>query len=418
MTSSTDNNGNAILVLPIKPEDLTDPSYAQVSLDKRDNHVTFQTACTFEIMAAAAAKEGITLTITSGFRSLARQTEFYDCYTKDCTSTCGNYNGDTCNAAAVPGTSHHGIGKALDIDTAQSNVFPWLSAHAQVYGFSWAEGQGINEPWHWTYEGRQLPFDSYFYATGSPPPSPPSVDPPIVIPPVDVPPMAGRWGTALQNAPTNGKWAVGATTEICPNPEVNWLGGIARSETEAKAVEYKITSELLSKFRTVATEFQLPVALILGLASKESSMGNGLNAAGFADSAGNNGFGILQVDRGTNYDQLMGFPDPYSVEHIRQGVQALKENIDFFDCACGQDCESKAAGWCTPNGPEWVTNCPWEDGWKLRAALVAYNAGRAGACTKTGLDHLSFSYGTQVLWACDYSSDVIARAQYYSTKYE
>jgi hypothetical protein len=65
----------------------------------------------------------------------------------------------TCEFAAVPGTSVHGWGRAVDFEddggelTFASAGYQWLAAHAGTYGFehpSWAEpGGSAPEPWHW-----------------------------------------------------------------------------------------------------------------------------------------------------------------------------------------------------------------------------------------------------------------------------
>ncbi len=63
--------------------------------------------------------------------------------------------------AAVPGTSNHGWGVALDLcDGVQvfgSPQHEWLKLHAMAYGWfhpSWAQAGGSKpEPWHWEYAG-------------------------------------------------------------------------------------------------------------------------------------------------------------------------------------------------------------------------------------------------------------------------
>jgi zinc D-Ala-D-Ala carboxypeptidase len=64
-----------------------------------------------------------------------------------------------CAVAAVPGTSTHGMGRAVDFRdeagelTFDSKGYAWLVEHASAYGFShpeWARPEGRNpEPWHW-----------------------------------------------------------------------------------------------------------------------------------------------------------------------------------------------------------------------------------------------------------------------------
>lgn len=68
-------------------------------------------------------------------------------------------------AAAVPGTSNHGLGLALDVadgvNTGKGQVWDWLNRYAGVFGWfnpDWAKaytaGGKVNpsyEPWHWEY---------------------------------------------------------------------------------------------------------------------------------------------------------------------------------------------------------------------------------------------------------------------------
>jgi hypothetical protein len=64
-----------------------------------------------------------------------------------------------CGLAAVPGTSRHGLGRAVDFQDQQGELtftspgYVWLVGHASRYGFShpaWAgPGQPDAEAWHW-----------------------------------------------------------------------------------------------------------------------------------------------------------------------------------------------------------------------------------------------------------------------------
>jgi len=64
-----------------------------------------------------------------------------------------------CQFAAVPGTSVHGWGRAVDFEdgggelTFDSPGYRWLQDHAWAYGFfhpEWAEPWSSSpEPWHW-----------------------------------------------------------------------------------------------------------------------------------------------------------------------------------------------------------------------------------------------------------------------------
>jgi hypothetical protein len=68
-----------------------------------------------------------------------------------------------CDLAAVPGTSIHGWGRAVDFEDAGGELtfgsagYQWLTTHAAAFGFvhpSWAEpGQPGAEAWHWEFVG-------------------------------------------------------------------------------------------------------------------------------------------------------------------------------------------------------------------------------------------------------------------------
>ena len=67
----------------------------------------------------------------------------------------------TPSLAAVPGTSKHGLGIALDLGCGAerfgSDAYRWLQANAGRFGWhhpAWAEPGGVTpEPWHWEYGG-------------------------------------------------------------------------------------------------------------------------------------------------------------------------------------------------------------------------------------------------------------------------
>jgi zinc D-Ala-D-Ala carboxypeptidase len=96
-----------------------------------------------DLNAAYRAHFGRKMCITDSYRTLASQQRVY--YTKP-------------GMAAVPGTSNHGWGLALDlgcgVQTYRSVEFNWLKQHGARFGWvhpSWAEHSPF-EPWHWEYE--------------------------------------------------------------------------------------------------------------------------------------------------------------------------------------------------------------------------------------------------------------------------
>ena len=153
--NSIAGNGNVIYsVVKIRTEHLTDPSSYSLAPTSSDNTMTTSTACAFDKMASAAKEGGVSIKISSGFRTIARQEYFWNCYqTKQCN------NG---NLAAQPGSSNHGKGIALDLNTdcgkqtgekpscGGSKVYQWLYNNAHTYGFTRTVK---TEPWHWEFRG-------------------------------------------------------------------------------------------------------------------------------------------------------------------------------------------------------------------------------------------------------------------------
>lgn len=52
-----------------------------------------------------------------------------------------------CENAAIPGTSNHGWGLAVDIPNTWEQE--WMREHGAKYG--WFKNEAFSEPWHWTY---------------------------------------------------------------------------------------------------------------------------------------------------------------------------------------------------------------------------------------------------------------------------
>jgi len=135
-TSAIKGNGNkSYSVVKIAPQHFSGSKGG-------DDSMTRPTACAFSRMAEAAAKSKIRLTINSGFRTLARQQYFWNCYV---TKKCNNGN-----LAAHPGTSNHGTGIALDLNAGSTSSanYRWLAANASKFGF---RRTVPTEPWHWEY---------------------------------------------------------------------------------------------------------------------------------------------------------------------------------------------------------------------------------------------------------------------------
>lgn len=107
------------------------------------NHrLTRTAAVAFRRMAAAAAKDGVTLSVSDSYRSFADQARTAD--------DVGLYREG--GLAAVPGTSTHGWGLSVDLDVDAKSQ-QWLRAHAAEFGFA---EDVAREPWHYTYRPADL----------------------------------------------------------------------------------------------------------------------------------------------------------------------------------------------------------------------------------------------------------------------
>jgi LAS superfamily LD-carboxypeptidase LdcB len=99
-------------------------------------------------MEKAANAAGITFNVTDSYRTLAIQNAIFDWDYYNKTGK-NRKKGTAKTAAAVPGTSNHGWGKAIDVFPTEAQT--WIKTNGEQYGWSWAEGRSVGEPWHFTY---------------------------------------------------------------------------------------------------------------------------------------------------------------------------------------------------------------------------------------------------------------------------
>ena len=138
---------------------------------------TLQTeaADAFLEMQAAAAKDGVTIWMQSGYRSVDYQTKLYNNKVQQYLDKgLGRTEAEQKAAAIVnpPGYSEHNCGLAADLNSpehtgldegfADTQAFRWLCAHAVEYGFILRYPKDAEpvteityEPWHWRYVGRE-----------------------------------------------------------------------------------------------------------------------------------------------------------------------------------------------------------------------------------------------------------------------
>lgn len=107
-------------------------------------------AATFIALDAAyRAKFGSVICVTDSYRSYSSQVSLY---------------AQKPSLAAVPGTSNHGWGVAVDvfcgIDSYSSAEHAWMTANAPAFGWTnpdWAlDGGSREEPWHWEFDASLL----------------------------------------------------------------------------------------------------------------------------------------------------------------------------------------------------------------------------------------------------------------------
>lgn len=115
------------------------PASALAEVGDTGHRLWAPAAESLEQLRADAARDGVTIGITDSYRSYESQV--------DVAARKGLYSQG--GLAAVPGTSDHGWGLAVDLDLDDS-AQSWMRANAGRYGFV---EDTPREPWHWAYEG-------------------------------------------------------------------------------------------------------------------------------------------------------------------------------------------------------------------------------------------------------------------------
>ena len=131
--------------------------------DYAPSGLTAECEAAFEEMKKAAKKDGISIWISSGYRSYATQKSLYENYCKND----GVFVAETYSARA--GHSEHQTGLAIDVNKASSSAFEniykdvgvWLEENCWDFGFIIRYPKGkehitgyIYEPWHIRYVGK------------------------------------------------------------------------------------------------------------------------------------------------------------------------------------------------------------------------------------------------------------------------
>jgi len=96
----------------------------------------------YKALVAAAHADGIDLTITDSYRTYDQQVQL--------AAEKGLYADG--GLAAVPGTSNHGWGLAVDFNVNSPAALEWLKTNGHSFGFVEAAKR---EPWHWEFRPSQ-----------------------------------------------------------------------------------------------------------------------------------------------------------------------------------------------------------------------------------------------------------------------
>lgn len=115
-----------------------DPIEAPGSSKSTGHKLNDVAAKAYAEMVAAAEADGITWGITDSYRDYDAQV--------DVAARKGLYSKG--GLAAVPGTSNHGWGSAVDLNL-NDKALAWLRANAEKFGFT----NIPREPWHWEHKG-------------------------------------------------------------------------------------------------------------------------------------------------------------------------------------------------------------------------------------------------------------------------
>ncbi|WP_152191923.1 M15 family metallopeptidase [Georgenia satyanarayanai] len=113
------------------------PAQALAPIGATGHSMWAPAAANLEKLLAHAEADGVDIGINDSYRTYDRQVELVD--------RLGLYNEG--GLAAVPGTSNHGWGRAVDL-RLDSEALTWMRANGEKYGFV---EDTPRETWHWAY---------------------------------------------------------------------------------------------------------------------------------------------------------------------------------------------------------------------------------------------------------------------------
>jgi LAS superfamily LD-carboxypeptidase LdcB len=115
------------------------PTNALESIGIGEHRMWSPAAEAFTAMRGAASADGVSIGVTDSYRSYDQQV--------DLARRKGLYKDG--GLGAVPGTSEHGWGRAVDVDVNGAGL-AWMRSHAAQFGFT---EDTPREPWHWGFQG-------------------------------------------------------------------------------------------------------------------------------------------------------------------------------------------------------------------------------------------------------------------------
>lgn len=115
------------------------PTHALSEVGQTGQRLWQPAARALESLIASAAQDGVSIGITDAYRSYESQV--------DVAARKGLYKEG--GLAAVPGTSNHGWGMAVDL-RLDGNAQAWMQSNGAKFGFV---NDVPREPWHWNYRG-------------------------------------------------------------------------------------------------------------------------------------------------------------------------------------------------------------------------------------------------------------------------
>jgi D-alanyl-D-alanine carboxypeptidase len=155
-----------------EPDDLVELSSGSYQVSRQGLLLRRPAVMALEEMAVAAQNDGVSLPVSSAYRSYSYQETVYARNVRES----GQEVAD--RESARPGQSQHQLGLVVDFGSiddsfAQTRAGRWIAAHAQFWGWSISFPQGYEaitgyrwESWHYRYVGRELAYFIVTYFNG------------------------------------------------------------------------------------------------------------------------------------------------------------------------------------------------------------------------------------------------------------